>query len=134
MQYSLKYGDPNWLWMPTACAESHAPGAAFTFPSVASETIRAVDITELRARIDGLRRRFALPPYTWTDGQIRSGKTPVRAVHLHELRSALNEAYSAARRATPTYTDATLVSGRTPIKSVHIVELRAAVVALEAQE
>ena len=93
--------------------------------------IRAVHFTELRTRIDGLRRAAGLAPFGWTDPVLRAGATPVRLVHLLELRQALDAAYRAAGRTPPSWTDAAPAAGTTPVRAVHITELRAAVTALE---
>ena len=101
-------------------------------PIVAGETpIRAVHVTELRTRIDGLRAAAGLGRFSWTDPVLRAGVTRVRLVHLAELRSALGEAYAAAGRSAPRWTDPSPVGGTTSIRAVHVTELRAAVVALE---
>ncbi len=101
-------------------------------PIVPGETpIRAVHVTELRTRIDGLRAAAGLGRFAWTDPILRAGATRVRLVHLTELRSALTEAYAAAGRPAPRWTDASPSGGTTPIRAVHLTELRAAVVALE---
>ncbi len=101
-------------------------------PIVPGETpIRAVHVTELRTRIDGLRAAAGLGRFAWTDPVLRAGATRVRLVHLTELRSALAEAYAAAGRPAPRWTDASPSEGTTPIRAVHVTELRAAVVALE---
>ena len=92
--------------------------------------VRAVHFTELRTRIDGLRRRSGLGPFPWTDPVLTPGETPVRLAHLLELREALAEAYAAAGRPAPRWTDAAAV-GTTPIRAAHVTELRAAVMALE---
>lgn len=101
-------------------------------PIVPGETpIRAVHVTELRTRIDGLRAAAGLGRFAWTDPVVRAGATRVRLVHLTELRSALAEAYAAAGRPAPRWTDASPSEGTTPIRAVHVTELRAAVVAVE---
>ena len=87
--------------------------------------IRAVHFTELRARIDDLRTRYALGAFTWTD-TIAVG-TPIRAVHVSELRTALGAVYQARGQGQPSYTDPTVVAGTTGIKAVHVSELRAAI-------
>ena len=109
-----------------------AGGGGFTEPGIVSgeTTVKAVHMMELRERVDGLRRRFALPAWSWTDPVIVGGVTPVRAVHFLELRTALNQAYGAARRSPPGYTDA-LLAGVTPIAALHVEELRRAVRLLE---
>ena len=95
--------------------------------------VRAVHFTELRSRIDGLRRAARLGPFSWTDPVLTAGVTPVRRVHLLELRSALAAAYVAAGRPAPRWTDAVRAAGATPIRAAHLMELRAAVVALELE-
>ena len=93
--------------------------------------VRAVHFTELRTRIDALRRAAGLGPFAWTDPVLRAGATPVRLLHLLELREALAAAYAAAGRAAPGWTDAAPAAGRTPIRAMHLTELRAAVIVLE---
>ena len=93
--------------------------------------VKAVHFTELRARIDVLRREARLAPISWTDRVLTAGVTPVRLAHLLELREALGEAYAAAGRSAPRWTDASPAGGATPIRAAHLMELRAAVTALE---
>ena len=93
--------------------------------------VRAIHFTELRTRIDGLRRQSGLAAYRWTDAALRAGVTPVRLEHLLDLREALAEAYAASGRPVPRWSDAMPVGGATPIRAAHLTELRAAVVALE---
>ncbi len=93
--------------------------------------VRTVHFTELRARIDVLRREARLASFRWTDPELRPGVTRVQRVHLLELRSALADVYAAAGRAVPRWTDASPAAGSTPIRAVHLMELRAAVLALE---
>ena len=73
--------------------------------------VRAVHFTELRARIDVLRREARLASFRWTDPELRPGVTRVQRVHLIELRAALAEAYAAAGRAVPRWTDASPATG-----------------------
>lgn len=121
--------DPNWDWRPSGCGGSNQPAQTYSAPRTTSS--RAVHVTELRERIDALRRRFGLARFNWTDSTIVPEVTPVRAVHLNELRTALDEAYRAAARDVPSYTDAQIVRYVTPVRLVHMTELRQAVVALE---
>ena len=101
-------------------------------PIVPGETpVRAVHFTELRARIDVLRRESGLASFPWTDPELRAGVTAVKLAHLLELREALSEAYASAGRSAPRWTDESPVAGSTPIRSTHVTELRAAVLALE---
>jgi hypothetical protein len=106
--------------------------APFTDPVIVSGStpIRAVHVTELRARVDALRVAAGLAEVSWTDPVLVAGSTPVRAAHLRELRDALGEAYDALGQPRPGY------SGPDPdtgviIRASHIVELRSAVTALE---
>ncbi len=92
---------------------------------VAGTAIKAVHVTELRERVNDLRRWAGLPPYVWLDPNIRPGVTPVKAMHLTQLRRALNEAYAAVEWVEPQYTD--VVEAGIPIKAEHINELRRAV-------
>ena len=93
--------------------------------------VRAIHLTELRARIDSLREAAGLGRFRWTDPVLRAGVTRVRLVHLMELRSALAAVYAAAGRSVPPWTDPAPAAGTTPIRAAHLTELRAAVVALE---
>ena len=93
--------------------------------------VKAVHFTELRARIDALRRAASLPAFSWTDSVLRAGVTPVRFVHLRELREALGHAYVAVGRVEPGWTDPAPTRGSSPISAAHVIELRAAVVELE---
>ena len=93
--------------------------------------VRAVHFTELRTRIDALRRREGLTAFAWTDRVLTAGVTAVKLVHLTELRAALAAAYRAAGRSVPRWTDPAPVRGNTAIRAVHLMELRRAVTALE---
>jgi hypothetical protein len=91
--------------------------------------IKAVHFTELRTRIDALRTRFGLSPFSWTDASL-PGVT-VKKVHLDELRAALVAAYVAAARTPPAFTDGTITAQDTIVRAVHILQLRDAVLSLE---
>ena len=93
--------------------------------------VKAVHFTELRARIDALRRAAGLPAFSWTDSVLSPGVTQVKLVHLREFREALGDAYVAAGRGEARWTDSPPTAGSTPIRAAHVMELRAAVVALE---
>ena len=93
--------------------------------------LRAIHFTELRTRIDALRREAGLAENAWTDPVLMAGVTPVRLMHLLELREALAETYAAVGQATPRWTDASPQAGATRVRAVHVTELRAAVAALE---
>ena len=93
--------------------------------------IRAVHITELRARIDAVRSAAGLGRFGWTDPVLTAGVTPVRLTHLLELRSAVAAAYASSGRSAPIWTDPEPEPGATPIRAAHLMELRTAVVALE---
>ena len=93
--------------------------------------VKAVHFTELRTRIDALRRTRGLQAFPWTDRILTAGVTRVRLAHLIELRTALAAAYAVTGRSAPDWTDAAPVSGSTRIRAAHLMELRAAVLALE---
>ena len=93
--------------------------------------VKAVHFTELRTRIDALRRAGGLQAFPWTDPLLRTGVTRVRLAHLLELREALAAAYAAAGRSAPGWTDGAPSAGTTPIRAAHLMELRDAILALE---
>ena len=125
--------DPGGLSATGSFTVTVTPAGSFTDdplrPGVTP--VRAVHFTELRTRIDALRRDAGLAPFSWTDPVLTAGATPVRLVHLQELRAALEEAYAAAGRMPPRWTDAAPAAGATPIRAAHLTELRVAVVRLE---
>lgn len=92
--------------------------------------IRAVHINELRQRIDAVRARYTLAPFSYTDPPPTAGTTNVLARHITELRTALSDVYLAAGLMQPVYTDLSLAAGAA-IKAVHIAELRSFVGTLE---
>ena len=93
--------------------------------------VRAVHFTELRTRIDGLRRTAGLGRFPWTDPVLTVGVTAVKLTHLLELRSALAAVYASSGRAAPIWAGPAPAAGTTPIRAAQLMELRAAVVALE---
>ena len=93
--------------------------------------VKAIHFTELRTRIDVLRRAAGLALFLWTDAILTPGVTTVRPAHLLDLREALAAAYAAGGRSAPSWSDAAPTAGSTPIKAVHLMELRAVVVARE---
>lgn len=116
--------------------ETIGGGSGFTDdPLVPGVTIvRAIHLTELRARIDALRVRFGLQPFNWTNPAL-VGVT-VTAAHVEQLRVALFAAYGAAITAgvsvtTPVFVESPLLPQQTVIKAIHIEQLRAAVIVLE---
>ena len=105
------------------------PGGRFTDDPVRAgrTAVRAVHITELRARIDRLRRHYGASGYAWAGAIARGAR--IRATHLLQLRQALNGAYTAAGHTPPPYTGG-LVRGR-PVRAQHVNELRRAIERLE---
>jgi len=91
--------------------------------------IKAVHITELRDRIDAVRRTRGLAAFPYTNPGPAAG-TLISAVHVTELRAALTQAYIASGRPAPGFTDPGLGTG-VPVKAVHISEIRAALLAVE---
>jgi len=92
-------------------------------------TIRAVDVSSLRDRINSVRGHFGLPLFDFTDANL-AGAT-VKATHFLELRSALLDAYLAAGQTAPTFTDSSLTPQLTFVRAVHLNQLCAAVAFLE---
>ena len=125
--------DPGGLRAPGSFTVTVAAAGTFTDDPIrpGSTPVRAIHFTELRTRIDALRREAGLSPFAWTDPVLTAGVTPVRLAHLLELREALAAAYAGAGPAAPVWTDATPAAGATLIRAVHLTELRAAVTALE---
>jgi hypothetical protein len=114
------------------CVAHLSGSGSFTDETLVSGVtpVKAIHITELRARIDSQRMRFMLGAFTWTNAPLAPG-TSVLALHIVEMRIALEQAYKAAGRTPlPSYTDPNLASGMT-IRAVHITELRTAVRLLE---
>jgi pimeloyl-ACP methyl ester carboxylesterase len=93
-------------------------------------TVRAVHMTELRTRIDGLRARWGLSAFAWSDSSLGLQTSAVHARHVLDLRSALRDVYVEAGSTPPSYTDSILNAG-SAIKAVHLGQIRAAVVAIE---
>ena len=91
--------------------------------------VKAVHFTELRAAVNTLRTRYALPVVTWPSGAIASG-TVIQAAHLTELRSAMGAVYTAAGSAVPAWSPATITSGATVIAAAPITQVRAATLAM----
>jgi len=110
---------------PVASVPAMDPSPAFTDASLTTglTPVRAVHITELRARVDAFRASTGLGAYPWTDPAITPGVTPVRAQHLIDLRTALTQACAAGGYSAPVYAEP-IVAGATSIKASHITELR----------
>jgi YVTN family beta-propeller protein len=92
--------------------------------------IKAVHITELRARIDAASIAMGLGGFPWTDPVLAPGSAVIKAIHINELRTALASVYVAAGLIAPSYTDNDLTAG-TVVKAAHVLELRASVEAIE---
>jgi hypothetical protein len=91
--------------------------------------IRAVQITEVRARIDPLRQRAGLSGFGWTDPTLTPGVTPIKAAHVQELRTAINGVATAIGQAAFTFGENIVFGGM--MKATHLAELRADVLQLE---
>jgi len=104
----------------------------FTDPTLiaGSSIIKAVHITQLRNRIDGVRVARGLSGFSWTDASLTPAAAVIKAVHVAELRTALAEAYVAAGRTPPTYSDPVPTSGAV-VRARQITQLREAVIAIE---
>jgi hypothetical protein len=90
--------------------------------------IKAVHLTELRAAVNTLRTRYALPTVTWPSGAITTATT-IKAAHLTELRSALADVYNAAAITVPAWSPATIVGGTT-VTAAQVTQVRSATLAL----
>jgi uncharacterized delta-60 repeat protein len=93
--------------------------------------IRAVHVTELRARIDALRIHFGLAAYPYPAAPLTAFTTIAQGTHINDLRTALSQAYAAAGLQIDAFTDSSLFLQKTFIKAVHVTELRDAVLAIE---
>jgi uncharacterized delta-60 repeat protein len=93
--------------------------------------IRAVHVTELRARIDALRIHFGLAAYPYPAAPLTAFTTIAQGTHIDDLRTALSQAYAAAGLQIDGFTDSSLFLQKTFIKAVHVDELRNAVLDLE---
>ncbi len=93
--------------------------------------VRAVHLTELRARVNERLAGCGAAPFAFTDPTLAPGRTPIRAAHVAELREALTLAYGACGRSTvPTYTDPAPAAGVSVLRAAHLTELRDAVAGL----
>ncbi len=107
-----------------ADGESVATAGASTDAALPPGTpVRAVDVTDLRRRVDDLRRRCDLGNFAWTDPVIMAGATPIKAVHFNELRTAIEDAYRSCDAAPPSWNEP-ITAGVTPIRAAHLTELR----------
>ena len=128
---------PTRYWVrvtgPTANVDSTDAVVTIAFtddPLVAGVTmIKAVHVAELRARIDGVRGKFALSAFSYSEPSITAGVSIVLAQAILELRTALAQAYTAAAQTPPSY-----MTSPTPgvtILAADIASLRSAIVAIE---
>lgn len=125
-------GSPRVYSNPSNRVNGLAVGVPFTDTLSSGTThIRAVHISEIRARINALRATYGLAAISWTDPVLTAGGTTVKVVHITQMRTALNQVYTARSLQVPSYSDPTLTVGATPIRVAHINELRAAVLAVE---
>jgi hypothetical protein len=93
---------------------------------LAGAVVKAVHVTEARARIDALRRRFGLETRgPWT-GVIPG--TLIQAVHIVQMQNALASLH--ARICDAAYLD--MIAAGTLIQASVMTELRDAITALEA--
>jgi hypothetical protein len=106
-------------------------GAFSDDPLPAGTAVKAVHLSELRARIDALRREFDLPAANWADPTITPGVTLAKAQHLREPQSAVAEVYRTAGLTPPPFT---ALPAQSTIRAAHVSELRAAVATLEARQ
>ena len=82
--------DPGGLTASQSFAVTAVALVPFTdHPIVPGVTPIRADHTELRARIDGVRRESGRPPVWWTDPVLTPGATQVRLAHVLELRAGI---------------------------------------------
>ena len=123
-------------WVRVANGSGHADSntatvtVAFTDTLIVGSTaIRAVHVTELRARIDAVRARYGLGAYAYSNASITAGTSVIMVVDIVEMRAALSEAYVLAIMTQPTYTSSPAVGVAVVVPD--IAELRSAVAAIE---
>jgi len=91
--------------------------------------IKAVHVSELRARIDTLRARRGLAAFTYTSPSITAGTSVILAADVIEMRTALSQVYTAAGLTPPSYATSPAIG--VAIVVADIAGLRSAVVAIE---
>jgi microcystin-dependent protein len=116
--------------MPAGNVFARDTPAPFTDSLTVGSPVRAVQINELRSRINAYRSTVGLAAFSYTDATLVPGTTPVKAVHILELRTSLQQAYTQAGLTPPVFTDAAL--GNVPVKAVHITEIRSAMAAVDS--
>lgn len=89
----------------------------------AGQTIRIVDLTELRDVVNALRTSAGWPAFSFTDASLSGVR--IKAIHLTELRNALVQAMTTAGMTTPFYARS-IESGQTVLAN-DLVEMRAKV-------
>jgi hypothetical protein len=93
---------------------------------------KAIDVNELRGRIDGLRLRSGLiSPFGWKNRRLVPASSVALALDEEELRRALDDVFDAKRIPRQIYTDVPIIPTQTVIQRIHLTELRAAVRLLE---
>lgn len=92
-------------------------------PVVATTTVKAAHITQLRTAVNAVRSLAGLTASTFSDPAL-SSTIPVRRVHIIELRTALDAARSALFLNAIAYTDPAITAGVTTVKGAHVTELR----------
>lgn len=120
--FSLNLSAPSGATLADSVGQGTILNDDFTDPSLAGVRIKTLHILELRALINELRARRALPAFTFT-GTLSAGITVVGATHITELRTALNAVYTAATLAVPSYTH-TITASSTRIRAVDVSEIR----------
>jgi sugar lactone lactonase YvrE len=98
-------------------------------PLIAGVVAKAAHVSEVRDRINILRRVAGLPTVAWAEA-ITAASTLIKASHVLEMRSALADVYSTRGLAVPVYSSPNLAAGMT-LTAAHIAEIRTAVVAIE---
>lgn len=119
-QYRVAYDDVS--------LQALAPSSFTDDPLVAGvTTIRAVHVSELRARTDVQRARCNRDAFAWSGG-LAAGQ-PVTAAHVQDLRDALSGAYAGCAMVPPAF-GSPLTAGM-PITAAQLTAIRNALVFLE---
>jgi hypothetical protein len=125
---------PGWFVdnVSASTTQCGVPWPSFTNDPLApaSTVIKAVHITEARARIDAVRLRYGLAPFAYTHPSITAGTTLATATDFMELRSALAEVYVLVGFAPKVYTHPSLAAGGV-IEAVDLTDVRQAIAAIE---
>ncbi|HEU4888373.1 MAG TPA: IPT/TIG domain-containing protein, partial [Thermoanaerobaculia bacterium] len=110
---ALNYSDPSAIDLATTMS-------AESSTIVAGTPILALDIANLRTRVNAVRAAANLSATSFTGG---GDGEPVLRTDLTNLRDALSQARLTLGLAAGTFTDKTITAGATPVKALHLNEI-----------